>query len=63
LDMSRKGAVPDFCRSRRYLSYAEMEKDHSITDSLNAYSVPSVFLSFLLNIGALFGRGELKIHK
>jgi hypothetical protein len=56
LDMSRKGAVPDFCRSRRYLSYTEM-------DSLNVYSIPYVCSSLLLNIGALLGRGELKIHK
>jgi hypothetical protein len=63
LDMSRKGAVPDFYRSRRYLSYAETEKDHSITDSLNAYSIPYVCSSLLLNIGALLGRGELMIHK
>jgi hypothetical protein len=63
LDMSRKGAVPDFCRSRRYLSYTEMEKDHSIMDSLNVYSIPYVCSSLLLNIGALLGRGELKIHK
>jgi hypothetical protein len=63
LDISRKGAVPDFYRSWKYLSYTETEKDHSVMDSLNAYSIPYVCSSLLLNIGALLGRGELMIHK
>jgi hypothetical protein len=61
--MSRKGAIPDFYRSRRYLSYAEMENDHSIMESLNVYSVPYVGSSVMLNMGALLGRGELKSRK
>jgi hypothetical protein len=63
LDMSRKGALLDFWRSRMNLSCAETKNDHSVMESLKAYSLPYVFSSLLLNIGALLGRGELKIRK
>jgi hypothetical protein len=62
LDMSRKGAFPDFCRSRRYLSYAETKKDHSVTDFLNTYSVPYVCSSLLLNIGAFTRRKQYPLQ-
>ena len=40
VDMSRKGAFPDFWRSWMNLSYVEMENDYSVTNFLNAYSLP-----------------------
>jgi hypothetical protein len=61
LEISKKGTVPEFCRRRRNLSYAETENDHSVTNSLKVYSIPYVSSSLLLNIGALFRSGELKI--
>lgn len=61
--MSRKGAVPDFCRGRRYLLYIEMENDHFVMESLNVYNVPYVDSSILLNMGALFEKDKLKIRK
>jgi hypothetical protein len=41
------------------LSYADTENDHSVTSFLNVYSVPYDGSLLLLNIGALFGSGEL----
>ena len=58
-DINKNGAVFDFCRRRTYLSYADTEIDHSITSPLNVYSVPYDGASLALNIGALFGKGEL----
>jgi hypothetical protein len=58
-EISKKGAVLDFYRRRTYLSYADTENDHFVNSFRNVYSVPYDGSSLLLNIGALFGSGEL----
>jgi hypothetical protein len=62
-DRNKNGAVLDFCIRCRYLSYVEMEKDHSMTMFPKLYSFLYVYRSYSLQNGALFNRGDEKMQK